>query len=101
MNATAFEGGKVHLLTDQAARCGVGKHARRGHWQTDLGEVTCQRCVKLERVDQKHLALASPQATEVAGMNGRGMGTGTDAGGGACATIAGKGACATSAEAAP
>ena len=26
MNATAFNGGKVHLLTEQAARCGVGKH---------------------------------------------------------------------------
>ena len=49
MNATAFEGGKVHLLTDQAARCGVGKHDRRAQWQTDLGEVTCQRCRKIEQ----------------------------------------------------
>jgi hypothetical protein len=49
MNATVFEGGKVHLLTDQAARCGVGKQPKRGQWQTDLGEVTCQRCRKIEQ----------------------------------------------------
>lgn len=54
MNATAFNGGKVHLLTDQAARCGVGKHPEQRQWQMDLGEVTCRRCVKLvKRDDQK------------------------------------------------
>ena len=53
MNATAFDGGKVHRLTDQAARCGVGKHPQRRQWQIDLGEVTCQRCVKLESVPLK------------------------------------------------
>ena len=58
MNATAFEGGKVHLLKDQAARCGVGKHGRRGHWQTDLGEVTCRRCVRLNLVDLRRCAAA-------------------------------------------
>jgi hypothetical protein len=51
MNATAFDGGKVHLLTDQAARCGVGKHPKHRQWQMDLGEVTCQRCVKLVKGD--------------------------------------------------
>ena len=47
MNATAFNGGKVHLLTELAARCGVCKHAKRSQWQTELGEVTCRRCIKL------------------------------------------------------
>jgi hypothetical protein len=51
MNATACDGGKVHLLTDQAARCGVGKHTKHRQWQTDLGEVTCQRCIKLVKHD--------------------------------------------------
>ena len=64
MNATAFEGGKVHLLTDQAARCGVGKHARRGHWQTDLGEVTCRRCVRLKLVDQRRCAAVVAEQEE-------------------------------------
>ncbi len=53
MNATAFDGGKVHLLTDQAARCGVGKHPEQRQWQMDLGEVTCQRCVKLVKGDDQ------------------------------------------------
>ena len=56
MNATAFNGGKVHLLTDQAARCGVGKHAQYKQWQTDLGEVTCQRCIKLVKSDGQKAA---------------------------------------------
>jgi hypothetical protein len=56
MNATAFDGGKIHLLTDQAARCGVGKHPEQRQWQTDLGEVTCQRCVKLEAFDRQQPA---------------------------------------------
>ncbi len=58
MNATAFDGGKVHLLTDQAARCGVGKHGKHRQWQTELGQVTCQRCVKLGAVALKHLPAA-------------------------------------------
>ena len=49
MNGTVIDGGKVHLLTERAARCGVGHHARRGQWQIELGEVTCQRCLKLGR----------------------------------------------------
>ena len=51
MNATAFDGGKVHLLTVRAARCGVGKHARHSQWQTELGELTCRRCIKLVKGD--------------------------------------------------
>ena len=57
MNATAFNGGKVHLLTDQAARCGVGKHPNHRQWQADLGDVTCRRCIKLVMDDgQKEAA---------------------------------------------
>ena len=56
MNATAFNGGKVHVLTEQAARCGVGKHAKRSQWQTELGEVTCRRCIKLVKGDGQKVA---------------------------------------------
>jgi hypothetical protein len=62
MNATAFNGGKVHLLTDQAARCGVGKHTKYSQWQTDLGEVTCRRCVKLEAFDRQRPAVCTDAA---------------------------------------
>lgn len=51
MNATLIEGGKVHGLMDRVARCGVGKNRERGEWQMELGEVTCRRCVKLQRSD--------------------------------------------------
>jgi hypothetical protein len=46
MNATLFDGGKVHRLLDGTARCGVGKSRQRRHWQMDLGDVTCLRCAK-------------------------------------------------------
>ena len=49
MNATAFDGGKVHLLTERAARCGVGKSPKHSQWQIELGEVTCRRCRKIEQ----------------------------------------------------
>lgn len=49
MNATAFDGGKVHLLTERAARCGVGKNGQRDQWQLELGDVTCRRCRKIEQ----------------------------------------------------
>ena len=61
MNATAFDGGKVHVLTELAARCGVGKHAPRSQWQTDLGEVTCRRCLRFRLLDQRHLAAAGAE----------------------------------------
>ena len=32
MNATLFEGGKVHRLAGLAARCGVGKSRQRRDW---------------------------------------------------------------------
>jgi hypothetical protein len=51
MNATLINGGKVHRLNDGAARCGVGRHTKRRAWQMELGEVTCQRCVKLLTAD--------------------------------------------------
>ena len=46
MNATLFDGGKVHRLLGLAARCGVGKSRQRRDWQMELGEVTCLRCAK-------------------------------------------------------
>jgi hypothetical protein len=46
MNATLFEGGKVHRLAGSAARCGVGKSRPRCEWQMDLSGVTCLRCIK-------------------------------------------------------
>jgi hypothetical protein len=51
MNATLFEGGKVHWLSGLAARCGVGKGRKRREWQMELGEVTCQRCAKAKTVE--------------------------------------------------
>ena len=59
MNATISKGGKVHLLADQVARCGVGKHSQRRQWQTEFCAVTCQRCLKLRLVDQRRLTPAS------------------------------------------
>lgn len=59
MNAALFNGGKVHLLADKVARCGVGKHSQRRQWQTEFCAVTCQRCQKLRLVDQRRLTLAS------------------------------------------
>ena len=47
MNATLFDGGKVHWLNGPAARCGVGKHRQAGHWQMELGAVSCLRCARL------------------------------------------------------
>jgi len=64
MNATAFDGGKVHLLTELAARCGVGKHAPRSQWQTDLGEVTCRRCLRFWLVDQRRVAAVQAETTK-------------------------------------
>ena len=74
MNGTVIDSGKVHLLTEKAARCGVGKHPTgRGQWQMDLGEVTCQRCVKLRLVPAP--ALFKP-AAERLGASQRGKGGG-------------------------
>ncbi len=54
MNATLFEGGKVHRLSAAAARCGVGKPPRRSEWQVEFGEVTCRRCHRLADWDEVH-----------------------------------------------
>ncbi len=51
MNATLFDGGKVHRLNGAAAQCGVGKRHPRGSWQMELGEVSCQRCAKAALAD--------------------------------------------------
>ncbi len=72
MNATAFDGGKVHLLTEQAARCGVGKHGKHRQWQTDLGQVTCQRCVKLGSVAEKHLPAGGAESEREPKRGGQG-----------------------------
>ena len=53
MNATFFNGGKVHRLNDGAARCGVGRNFKKRAWQMELGDVTCRRCVKLEKTKAK------------------------------------------------
>jgi hypothetical protein len=53
MNATLFDGGKVHWLAGLAACCGVGKNRQPAHWQTDLGEITCRRCVKYRLANEK------------------------------------------------
>ena len=61
MNAALFNGGKVHLLADKVARCGVGKHSQRRQWQTEFCAVTCQRCLKLRLVDQRRVTpVANP-----------------------------------------
>ena len=53
MNATLFNGGKVHRLESNTTRCGVGRNAKKRTWQMELGEVTCRRCVKLEQAKHK------------------------------------------------
>jgi len=56
MNATLFNGGKVHLVVNDATRCGVAKGRKSIQWQTELGEVTCRRCVKLNEKDGRKRA---------------------------------------------
>lgn len=51
MNATLINGGKVHRIIDGFARCGVGRNAKTRTWQMEIGDVTCLRCMKLERVE--------------------------------------------------
>ncbi len=51
MNATLFDGGKVHRVIDAMARCGVDKVRKRRQWQIDFGDVTCGRCGKLVELD--------------------------------------------------
>lgn len=49
MNATISNGGKVHRIIDGYARCGVGRNATTRTWQTEFGDVTCGRCLRLEK----------------------------------------------------
>jgi len=56
MNATLFNGGKVHRMLDGVARCGVGKNRKRGQWQMELRDVTCMRCAKLKQADERKRA---------------------------------------------
>lgn len=64
MNATLFNGGKVHWLRDVAARCGVGRNCKKRTWQMELGDVTCQRCVRLKRIDgRKESSGETPEQT--------------------------------------
>ncbi len=62
MNAALFNGGKVHLLADKVARCGVGKHSQRRQWQMEFCAVTCQRCVKLTEADGRKEAQEAQEA---------------------------------------
>jgi hypothetical protein len=49
MNATLINGGKVHQVNNGATRCGVGKRRTSVQWQMELGDVTCGRCVRLNK----------------------------------------------------
>jgi hypothetical protein len=40
----------------------VGKHTKYSHWQMDLGDVTCRRCVKLEAFDRQQPAAGTDAA---------------------------------------
>jgi hypothetical protein len=64
MNATLINGGKVHRWRDGFARCGVGRNAKTRTWQMELGDVTCQRCVKLNEADgRKESSGGTPEPT--------------------------------------
>jgi hypothetical protein len=54
MNATLFDGGKVHRLHGLVARCGVGKRRNRRPWQVELVEVTCLRCAKAKTIEPQN-----------------------------------------------
>ncbi len=49
INISLPKGQRVHWLRDGWPACGGGRHGKKGAWQTDLGEVTCRRCVKMAR----------------------------------------------------
>jgi hypothetical protein len=51
MNGTLTKSGKVHRVSNDTARCGVGKKRKRRQWQMDLGDVTCLRCAKFIKAD--------------------------------------------------
>ena len=68
MNATLFEGGKVHRLNEAAARCGVGKPPRRSEWQMDWGEATCRRCHRLADWDRVQREVRAARASEAHGI---------------------------------
>lgn len=63
MNATLFDGGKVHRLASLAARCGVGKSRQRRDWQMELGDVTCLRCAKSLQADEQAKKLLTTDYT--------------------------------------
>jgi hypothetical protein len=67
MNATFTNRGKVHRISDGFARCGVGKHSQRRHWQTEFCAVTCQRCVKLIEADGRKEAQEAQQHSTAEG----------------------------------
>jgi hypothetical protein len=67
MNATLFDGGKVHRLLGVVARCGVGKRRQCREWQMELGDVTCLRCTKAKPIEQQ-----SNKGAKVLTMNEQG-----------------------------
>ena len=69
MNATLINGGKIHRLTGTTSNCGVGKRQPERPWQTDLGEVTCQRCVRsLRTTTPSEVAISTPDGETVVGI---------------------------------
>ena len=64
MNATLFDGGKVHRLLGLAARCGVGKRRSRRAWQMELGAVTCLRCVRFKQKDDENSKVLTTDNTD-------------------------------------
>jgi hypothetical protein len=49
IHASLPHGRRVHWLRDGSPACGGGRHGKKGAWQTELGEVTCQRCLGIAR----------------------------------------------------
>lgn len=72
MNATLTNGGKVHQVTNGATRCGVGKRRTPVQWKMELGEVTCQRCLKLKQADERKVAQSASRTGDSLTADGRG-----------------------------
>ena len=51
VKATLINGGKVHRVRDDVARCGVSKSRKHVEWQMEFGNVTCRRCGKMEKAE--------------------------------------------------
>jgi hypothetical protein len=47
MNISLLSARRIHWLRLGFPACGGGRHGKKGVWQLDIGEVTCQRCEKM------------------------------------------------------